>query len=60
MRCLGSRSGSLLQPLIEQVVEMPDLAFLVDAERHARFAGSAQALLHRLEVELVLVEDPGE
>ena len=39
---------------------MPDLAFLVDAKRHARFAGSTQALLHGLEVELVLVEDPGE
>ena len=50
----------LLQPLIEQVVEMPDLAFLVHGERHARFASSTQTLLHRLEVELVLVEDAGE
>ena len=39
---------------------MADLALLVDAERDARLAGGAQALLHGLEVELVLVEDPGE
>src|SRR5690349_9414342 len=39
---------------------MPDLAFLVDAEGDTRLAGSAQALLYRLEVELVLVEDAGE
>src|SRR5260370_36727660 len=49
---------SVSQPAVEQVVEVPDLAFLVDAEADPRLLRCPQALLHRLQVELVLVEDP--
>jgi len=48
------------QPAVEQVVEVPDLAFLVDAEADPRLARGPQPLLHRFEVELVLVEHPGQ
>jgi hypothetical protein len=44
------------EPAVQQVVEVADLAFLVDGEGDAGFAGGAQALLDGLEVELVLVE----
>src|SRR3954470_19197730 len=51
-------SGPDAQPLLVEGVEVPNLALLVDAEGQARLAGRLESLLHGLEVELVLVEDP--
>jgi hypothetical protein len=40
------------------MMEVADLAFLVDAEADSRLPGRPQAFLHRLQVELILVEHP--
>jgi hypothetical protein len=41
-------------------MEVTDLAFLVDGEADPRLPRRPQALLHCLQVELVLVEHPGQ